>query len=217
MRGIALSEGMFPRMETLHLSYNNIHSSHIVQLRYLKRLKVLDLASNDLLTLPEDLSFFSVLEDLNVSANLFSSNSTLVRPSVIFTALNSIPKLKKLNLSRNKLSTLHLEEVQGEHFPSLQDFDFSYNIVDRQEELFPTKQFKSLQMLNITGNPFATRSHDHYAELELVLQQALSAVVINSTGMTAVKKTKGGRGTGSEGGQRKLPYPKPVTLLSREA
>ena len=106
---------------------------------------MLDLASNDLITLPDDLSFFTQLEDLNVSANLFASNSTLVKPTAVFNALNSIPKLKKLNISRNKLQALHLEETPaGPRFASLQDLDFSYNKVELQDELFSAKEFSSL-------------------------------------------------------------------------
>ena len=136
---------MFPRLETLHLSYNAIPSSHVTQMRYLRKLRVLDLASNDLITLPDDLSFFTQLEDLNVSANLFASNSTLVKPTAVFNALNSIPKLKKLNISRNKLQALHLEETPaGPRFASLQDLDFSYNKVELQDELFSAKEFSSL-------------------------------------------------------------------------
>jgi Leucine-rich repeat (LRR) protein len=67
-------------LETLNIAYNNIPANHINNLRHLNKLKFLDMASNDLITLPEDLSFLTQLEDLNISSNLFSSNSTLIKP-----------------------------------------------------------------------------------------------------------------------------------------
>ena len=53
------------------------------------------------------MSFFHCLEELNLSANNFSSHSTLVDPNALFKALATIPMLKKLNLSRNKFVEFH--------------------------------------------------------------------------------------------------------------
>lgn len=53
------------------------------------------------------MSFFHCLEELNLSANAFSSHSTLVDPNALMKALSTIPMLKKLNLSRNKFAEFH--------------------------------------------------------------------------------------------------------------
>lgn len=82
----------------------------------LRSLKVLDLAANDLVTLPEDLSFFLSLEELILSSNKFNSDSTLVKPESLFNALGTIPNLKKLNLARNRFSRLHYESLKPESF-----------------------------------------------------------------------------------------------------
>lgn len=50
---------------------------------------------------------FTNLEELNLSSNLFSSSSTIVNPSVLFKTLGQMPRLKRLNLSRNKFSAFH--------------------------------------------------------------------------------------------------------------
>ena len=73
----------------------------------LPELQILNLGSNNLSTLPTDMSFFHCLEELNLSANNFSSHSTLVDPNALFKALATIPMLKKLNLSRNKFVEFH--------------------------------------------------------------------------------------------------------------
>lgn len=71
---------------------------------------MLEIASNDLCTLPSDLSFFKTLEEINLSSNSFSSDSVLVNPSKLFAAISTIPNLKKLNLSRNRFKAFHSEE-----------------------------------------------------------------------------------------------------------
>lgn len=75
----------------------------------------MEIASNDFCTLPLDLSFFSALEELNIASNNFSSDSVLVTPSNLFLAFASIPKLKKLNLSRNKFKAFHAEEFPSDN------------------------------------------------------------------------------------------------------
>ena len=77
----------------------------------LQELTILNLGSNNLSTLPTDMSFFHCLEELNLSANSFSSHSTLVDPNALFKALSTIPMLKKLNLSRNKFTEFHTEAL----------------------------------------------------------------------------------------------------------
>jgi len=106
---INLPVGCFPKLETLRLSYNKIPPSHLTHLGSLNRLKVLEIASNDLCTLPSSLAFFHSLTDLNLSANNLSSDSVLVNPNQLFVSLSTIPNLTRLNLARNKLSQFHCE------------------------------------------------------------------------------------------------------------
>lgn len=80
-------------------------------MQYLNKLRVLEVASNDLCTLPSDLSFFKVLEEINLSSNNFSTDSVLVNPNKLFAAMATIPNLKKLNLSRNRFKAFHSEEL----------------------------------------------------------------------------------------------------------
>jgi Leucine-rich repeat (LRR) protein len=101
----------FPNLNVLHLSYNKIPPGHLIQLSYIPSLKILEVASNDFCTLPSDLSGFKSLEELNLSSNNFSSDSVLVSPSKLFLALATIPKLKKLNLSRNKFKRFHQDDL----------------------------------------------------------------------------------------------------------
>jgi Leucine-rich repeat (LRR) protein len=101
----------FPKLTTLHLSYNKIPPGHLLQLSLIPSLQKLEIASNDFCTLPSDLSTFVSLEEINLSSNNFSSESVLVSPGKLFLALSTIPKLRKLNLSRNKLKRFHSEDL----------------------------------------------------------------------------------------------------------
>jgi Leucine-rich repeat (LRR) protein len=97
----------FPKLENLNLSYNSISPGSIRHLYAIKRLKVLDLSGNNLVTLPEDMYEFSALEELNLSSNMFASGSTIVNPGVLFKCLGQMSRLKKLNISRNRFAALH--------------------------------------------------------------------------------------------------------------
>jgi Leucine-rich repeat (LRR) protein len=83
----------------------------LIELGKINNLRSLTLASNDFLTLPDDMSFLSSLEEIDLSSNVgFSSDSVLVNPSKIFMSLATIPNLKKLNLSRNRFKAFHSED-----------------------------------------------------------------------------------------------------------
>lgn len=110
----ALEPSDFERLEVLNLSYNSITPASIRSLYTITRLKNLDLQANNLVTIPEDISKLENLEDLNLSSNLFASNSSLVNPQLLFKALGQIKKLKRLNLSRNKFVQFHAELINRE-------------------------------------------------------------------------------------------------------
>ena len=131
----------------------------------LPELQILNLGSNNISTLPTDMTFFHCLEELNLSANNFSSHSTLVDPNALFKALSTIPMLKKLNLSRNKFVEFHCGDLPKDNinltmseqvFPRLEELYFAFNEVMHEEKLFyPVSQLPALKYLVITGNPFA--------------------------------------------------------------
>ena len=91
------------------------------------------------MTLPDDLKEFRVLEELNLSSNLYTSSSSIVNPLLLFKSIGQMPKLKRLNLSRNRFAAFHSEMLSNySDFPSLQELDFGYNIVIDQEDLWYT-------------------------------------------------------------------------------
>ncbi len=77
----------FPKLEVLNLSYNQLTPASIRHLYQLPRLKNLDLQGNNLVTLPDDLKELKHLEDLNLSSNLLSSQSTLINPAILMKVL----------------------------------------------------------------------------------------------------------------------------------
>jgi len=120
------------------------------------------------------------LEELNLSSNILSTASTLINPAVLMKVLGQIPRLKRLNLSRNKLQGLHFDLLsRDEDYLLLQELDFGYNIVHDEDDVWYATQMKNLQILIITGNPFALSGKPAYARLEEAMQMNLSATVIN--------------------------------------
>ena len=108
------------------------------------------------MTLPDDLKELKHLEELNLSGNMLSSQSTLINPAILMKVLGQIPKLKRLNLSRNKLQGIHFDLLSREDdFIILQELDIGYNLVNEEDDVWYATQMKNLQILIITGNPFA--------------------------------------------------------------
>lgn len=103
IKGIQLEPGMFQTLEVLSLGFNSVPAGHIPQLAQLPSLRVLDLSGNELCILPEDLSAFAKLEELDLSSNNFSSDSVVVEPGKLFKSLSTIAHLKRLNLGHNAL------------------------------------------------------------------------------------------------------------------
>ena len=96
----------------------------------MKRLRILDLQANNLVTLPEDIHKLERLEEFNLASNQFSSTSTLVNPSLLFKAIGQIPKLKRLNFARNKFTGFHPEMLNKDtDYVQLQELDFGYNLI----------------------------------------------------------------------------------------
>ena len=170
----------------LNLSYNKINFESISNLYRCRNLRTLDLAANNLETLPGDIFHLESLEELNLSSNYFSSVPSSGNPATLFKALGQISRLKRLNLSRNKFFAFHAEFLDPfKDFAQLQELDFSFNMVENEHNMWFLTMARSVNSINITGNPFATTSvrsiglGGGYANFEIELAKNLSAVVIN--------------------------------------
>jgi hypothetical protein len=119
-----------------------------------------------------------------------------------------------LNLSRNRYFKFHSELCDPtEDFIQLQELDFSFNLVEEEQGLWFLTQTKSINLVNITGNPFAqiTTKQHNYPNLEYELQKNLSAVIINDTHLIDERKLYKRKTP-----KQHLPYPNPIKLQSRE-
>ena len=106
--------------------------------------------------------------------------------------MSTIPQLRRLNLSRNKLAEFHSESLPESNltqdynsvaFPYLEELNFSFNIVSEEEGLlYCATQLPKMRLIDITGNPFAiTGSSDEcYASLNQVME-ARGAIIVNET------------------------------------
>ena len=155
------------------------------------------------------LSFFEKLEELKLSSNYFSSESVVVEPSKIFQALATIPNIKKLNLCRNMFKGFHYDGLGEDSFQQLRELDFSYNRIFDENNLLYCESMSNLQILNITGNPFATKGS--YKHLEQVLYSTVSAIIVNHpiSPPNYLRKNMFPK-------KEKLPYPKPVALILQD-
>lgn len=188
------------KLETLVLSYNRIPADQINRLAGLPRLLKLDLSYNDLYTLPENLSGFASLKTFALAGNSFSTDSVLFSPASLFKSLSTLPQLVQLDLSRNKLRGINADSLSPKDFPTLEELDFSYNWADDPSALLPAAAFPALQMLVVTGNPFALRKDTE--SLDVALSSSSGAIVINVI----------------EDGKKKekAPYPKPVAMIAQD-
>lgn len=195
-----LPEYVFRCLEILNLSFNHIPSPDILKLTSLTNLHTLDLSANELCTLPENLSGFKQLRDLKLSNNLFTTDSVLFSASQLFASLASIPHLRKLDISRNKLRGIHSDLLTERSFPHLQELDFSFNLVDDQLNLSHSANFGSLQIIIVTGNPFALSRQTE--ELEEILKKENGAVLLNE--LPGIKK------------KDRVQYPRPIALVNQD-
>lgn len=63
----------------------------MIELTHVPNLEVLEIASNDLCTLPSSMYFLRNLQELDLSSNNFNSDSVLVNANQLFESLNTIP------------------------------------------------------------------------------------------------------------------------------
>lgn len=151
----------------------------------------LELASNELSSLPANMSFFRTLQELNLSSNNFSSDSVIVDPNTLMGSLGTIPGLQKLNLSRNKFKKFHSDTLpqdnaalpeQERAFASLAELNLSFNALDEEDALtYPATQIPTLAVLVVTGNPFSvTGQQENYEGLEQLLNKR-GAILVNET------------------------------------
>lgn len=112
----------------------------------------------------------------------------------------------------------HSELINSEtDFLQLQELDFSFNFVYQEENLWYLTQTQAINLLIITGNPFAlkTSKQGGYARLEAELQKNLAAVVINESALVDDQGFYLKRKAGQK--QQALPYPNPIKLSTSYA
>lgn len=161
---------LFPQLETLNLSFNSLHMDvygTFYQLSLLTSLKRLNLSSNDLIVLPENLSSLKQLIFLSLEGNLLDER--------VFYSLSTLPQLEKLNLSRNKIRRVPqisqnintYDDFPHSNFPCLTMLNLGENLVAYHQDLYNLLHFSILTQIFIWGNPISQSSK----ELEFAAQE----------------------------------------------
>lgn len=103
----------------------------------LRRLKILDLTANGITQLPSDMNKFALLEDLNLTDNNLGHRSKDTGCTTLLKSLGQMPKLKRLNLSRNKIVRFASDLLKGsQDFLELSELDVSFNWLDNENNLW---------------------------------------------------------------------------------
>lgn len=148
---LQVPHGTLRLLETLDLSFNELHGDVLSQLAHLPRLTKLNLSSNCISSVPpeEELYGLQALEELSLDAN------DLVQ-FVQWRALDVLPRLRKLSLASNRVKRLKDDtpESSGDisYFPALQELDLSANEIARMSDLPAVRLFRALRVLNLSDN-----------------------------------------------------------------
>mmetsp|Transcript_23003 Transcript_23003/g.42347 ORF Transcript_23003/g.42347 Transcript_23003/m.42347 type:complete len:526 (-) Transcript_23003:77-1654(-) len=151
---ITITPGVCQFLQSVDLSYNELHGDVLAQLANLPRLQFLNLASNCISSVPpeEEIAGLQFLEELCLDSN------DLVQ-FVQWRALDALSRLRKLSLASNRVKRLKDDTPEqhggGHYFPRLEELDLSSNEITSLESLPVLKMLPSMQVLNLANNPCA--------------------------------------------------------------
>jgi len=141
-------------LRILGLAQNELTYQALLNLTSLSSLHELDISFNNVQSLPEEFSNLTNLRKLSLGQNQLREPEDLLILSVL-------PFLQHLDLSYNNFNQLSMmsqlesdDSEENSEFPSLEFLDFSYNCLPSQQECLILKKFKTLEILDLRGNPF---------------------------------------------------------------
>ncbi|KAN0025583.1 hypothetical protein ACTFIU_002022 [Dictyostelium citrinum] len=159
----------FQFLKKLDLSNNQINSSNMIHLMKLQNLVCLNLSSNEIITLPDNMSSFSSLETLYLeNCHLSLKNSTL-------SSLSTIPNLRLLNLNGNQWD--RILPIDG-IFKSLNEISLCNNFISNLfniANLYHTS-YPLLTRVQLFGNPVADQRI-----FQTNLDSLISSIQVNKT------------------------------------
>lgn len=147
--------GTLRTLQTLDLSFNELHGDVLMQLAHLPGLVTLNLSSNCISSVPpeEDLYGLAALKELILDSN------DLVQ-FVQWRALDALPRLRKLSLASNRVKRLKddapdtaMGNEKLSYFPELEELNLSNNEIMTVEALPALLTFHALVKLNLSDNP----------------------------------------------------------------
>ncbi|GBG33089.1 Leucine-rich repeat-containing protein 59 [Hondaea fermentalgiana] len=132
----------FSSLTILDLSFNALTSAAVGQLAALERLRELDLTSNRLGSLPDNMCAFVHLELLMLNNNRIADSDSLGY-------LSEAPRLRELDLSNNKVSSF----PENLDFPALEWLSLVGNDISTHDDLAPLAELPELVQVLLYNNP----------------------------------------------------------------
>jgi len=163
----ALTDLPQPRLFKVNLSENEIASA--ANFTGHANLLSLNLSKNKLVNLA-GIHNMARLTELNLSENEITSLSLM----------RNLPNLKTLNLNTNKIEVL--DDLPD--LPALQNLDLQNNLIEKDGELVKMIEFKKLDTLNWTGNPWADEKGDDFKKEVLIACDVLAIKNVNEDEVT---------------------------------
>eukprot|EP00929_Paragymnodinium_shiwhaense_P073181 TRINITY_DN37226_c0_g1_i1.p1 TRINITY_DN37226_c0_g1~~TRINITY_DN37226_c0_g1_i1.p1 ORF type:complete len:680 (-),score=200.40 TRINITY_DN37226_c0_g1_i1:161-2200(-) len=167
--------GSHRNLQTLDLSFNELHGDVLSTLSKLSSLVTLNLSSNCISSVPpeEELFGLKALEELVLDSN------DLVQ-FMQWRSLDALPRLRKLSLASNRVKRLkddapdRAASAEVSYFGRLQELNLSGNEIADAESLPVLEIFRSLRRVILSDNPCAKnlRQDSRYlAGLDVVVEE----------------------------------------------
>jgi hypothetical protein len=151
------------------LSFNTFEDPFLFdQLGFLRKLKKLNLSSNNLRHLPRNLDMLRFLEEFVLESNVLQEN--------VFFALSTCPSLKRVNLNWNFVERVPMLDIPG--FASrLEELSLGCNKITYFDDIYSLKEYSNLKLLVLWENPMVNFKKEVDSTFDALSKDGLTIVL----------------------------------------